>query len=211
MPTFDIYYQVHAQNMGWMDWAKNGECAGTSAYGYRLEGIKIVILPVGSDPPGDTAMPYERKEFANKDEALEYFIQYCKANGITVKPDYKYMKFTQKGYMFIGVDPQVSSWPYSISPKGSIFDEARQKYLLTIQGDETFLLLETDEDFIQYLTDYLYDNNLYVPEYIEYDASINVPFHGRVYVGYDMFGTEKNRFFRYEIYPAGDLYEINMY
>lgn len=51
---FDIYYQVHAQNIGWMGWAKNGESAGTAGFGYRLEGIRIVIVPAGSASPGST-------------------------------------------------------------------------------------------------------------------------------------------------------------
>lgn len=38
---FDIYYRVHAQNFGWMGWAKNGESAGTAGFGYRLEAIQI--------------------------------------------------------------------------------------------------------------------------------------------------------------------------
>lgn len=49
---FDVYYQVHAQNMGWLGWAKNGGSAGTAGYGYRLEGIKIVVVPTGSGMPG---------------------------------------------------------------------------------------------------------------------------------------------------------------
>ncbi|MEA4806288.1 C39 family peptidase [Acetobacterium wieringae] len=52
--TFDVYYQVHAQNFGWLGWAKNGESAGTAGYSYRLEGIHIVILPKGSSPPTGT-------------------------------------------------------------------------------------------------------------------------------------------------------------
>ncbi|KAF5072553.1 Clostridial hydrophobic W [anaerobic digester metagenome] len=52
---FDLYYQVHAQNIGWMGWAKNGESAGTAGYGYRLEGIRIKIVPKDSAAPGSTA------------------------------------------------------------------------------------------------------------------------------------------------------------
>lgn len=52
---FDLYYQVHAQNIGWMGWAKNGESAGTAGYGYRLEGIRIKIVPKGSASPGSTS------------------------------------------------------------------------------------------------------------------------------------------------------------
>ena len=51
---FDVYYQVHAQNIGWMGWAKNGESAGTAGFGYRLEGIRIQVVPAGSAAPGTT-------------------------------------------------------------------------------------------------------------------------------------------------------------
>ncbi|MGV8906173.1 MAG: C39 family peptidase [Acetobacterium sp.] len=62
---FDIYYQVHAQNMGWLNWAKNGESAGTAGYAYRLEGIHIAIVKKGENPPtgavGQDKPFYERK------------------------------------------------------------------------------------------------------------------------------------------------------
>lgn len=48
---FDIYYQVHAQNVGWMGYAKNGENAGTAGFGYRLEGIRIQVVPHGATAP----------------------------------------------------------------------------------------------------------------------------------------------------------------
>lgn len=48
---FDVYYRVHAQNFGWLNWAKNGASAGTAGFGYRLEGIKIVVVPKGTEPP----------------------------------------------------------------------------------------------------------------------------------------------------------------
>ena len=48
---YDVYYRVHAQNFGWMGWAKNGEMAGTAHYAYRLEGIEIVVVPKGENPP----------------------------------------------------------------------------------------------------------------------------------------------------------------
>ncbi len=52
--AFDVYYQVHAQNIGWLGWAKNGESSGTAGYAYRLEGIHIVIQPKGDNPPPGT-------------------------------------------------------------------------------------------------------------------------------------------------------------
>jgi hypothetical protein len=51
---YDVYYQVHAQNIGWMTWAKNGENAGTAGFSYRLEGIKIVVVPKGEAAPATT-------------------------------------------------------------------------------------------------------------------------------------------------------------
>lgn len=48
---YDIYYRVHAENFGWLNWAKNDEKAGTEGYSYRLEGIEIVIVKKGQKPP----------------------------------------------------------------------------------------------------------------------------------------------------------------
>ena len=55
---YDVYYRVHAQTYGWLDWAKNGVMAGTSGLAKRLEGIKIVLVPKGGKAPGSTKRPY---------------------------------------------------------------------------------------------------------------------------------------------------------
>ena len=52
---YDVYYRVHAQNIGWMGWAKNGEQAGTAGYSYRLEAVQVKLVPKGSAAPGSTA------------------------------------------------------------------------------------------------------------------------------------------------------------
>lgn len=44
-----------------MDWAKNGEPAGTAGYGKRLEGIKILLVPKGELAPGATQNAYVEK------------------------------------------------------------------------------------------------------------------------------------------------------
>jgi uncharacterized protein YjdB len=49
---------VHAQNYGWLGWAKNGQISGTSGQGLRLEGIEIVVLPVGELPDGLNGYTY---------------------------------------------------------------------------------------------------------------------------------------------------------
>ena len=48
---YDIYYRVHAQTFGWLAWAKNGEKAGTAGYAKRLEGIEIILVNKGENPP----------------------------------------------------------------------------------------------------------------------------------------------------------------
>ncbi len=59
--NYDVWYQVHAQNIGWMGWAQNGQSSGTAGFGYRLEGIRIVILPKGSAAPGSTDRAFNEK------------------------------------------------------------------------------------------------------------------------------------------------------
>ena len=58
---YDIYYQVHVQHLGWLDWAKNGEEAGSAGFGYRLEGIRIMLVEKGQEAPGATEHPFEEK------------------------------------------------------------------------------------------------------------------------------------------------------
>ena len=48
---YDVYYRVHAQHFGWLDWAKNGEESGTAGFGYRLEGMQIVLVKKGESLP----------------------------------------------------------------------------------------------------------------------------------------------------------------
>lgn len=58
---YDVYYRVHAQSFGWLDWAKNGQSAGTAGYAKRLESIQIVLVPKNGPAPGATARPFEKK------------------------------------------------------------------------------------------------------------------------------------------------------
>ena len=51
---YDVYYRVHAQTYGWLGWAKNGQSSGTARLAKRLEGIQIVIVPKGENPPENT-------------------------------------------------------------------------------------------------------------------------------------------------------------
>lgn len=49
---FDVYYRVHAQRIGWMGWAKNGEKSGTSAMSLRLEALEVRVVPKWQAGPG---------------------------------------------------------------------------------------------------------------------------------------------------------------
>ena len=64
--NYDIYYRAHCQSYGWLDWAKNGEPAGTQGYAKRMEALQIVVLPKGSEAPGSTDTPFEKKTMAVK-------------------------------------------------------------------------------------------------------------------------------------------------
>lgn len=41
---YDVYYRVHTETYGWLDWAKNGEIAGTTGCAKRLECIQVVLV-----------------------------------------------------------------------------------------------------------------------------------------------------------------------
>jgi len=51
---YDVYYRVHAQDIGWLSWACNGDYAGTAGRSARLEGIQIVLVPKGEPVPSET-------------------------------------------------------------------------------------------------------------------------------------------------------------
>ena len=49
---YDVYYKVHAEEFGWLGWARNGEQSGTANYGYRLEAIEIILVAKGTSFSG---------------------------------------------------------------------------------------------------------------------------------------------------------------
>ena len=40
---YSILYRVHVQDIGWQDWKKDGEVAGTTGQAKRIEAIQIKI------------------------------------------------------------------------------------------------------------------------------------------------------------------------
>ncbi|MEG3613952.1 hypothetical protein [Isoptericola haloaureus] len=48
---YDVYYKAFVPQLGgWLGWAKNGERAGARGHGYRVEAVKIKVLPRGQEP-----------------------------------------------------------------------------------------------------------------------------------------------------------------
>ena len=50
--NYDIYYRVHAQNYGWLGWARDGQAAGTTGLAKRAEAVEVQVLPQGQVPRG---------------------------------------------------------------------------------------------------------------------------------------------------------------
>jgi len=48
---YDVYYRVHASNIGWMAWAKDGEEAGTTGFGRSLEAVQVRLVKKGAAAP----------------------------------------------------------------------------------------------------------------------------------------------------------------
>ena len=51
---YDVYYRVHASNIGWMAWAKDGEEAGTTGMSCSLEAVQIKLIKKGASHPDTT-------------------------------------------------------------------------------------------------------------------------------------------------------------
>ena len=51
---YDVYYRVHASNIGWMAWAKDGEEAGTTGMACSLEAVQIKLIKKGVSHPDTT-------------------------------------------------------------------------------------------------------------------------------------------------------------
>jgi len=45
---YSVYYRVHAQSYGWLNWAKDGEYVGTAGLAKRLEAIQIIVVEKGA-------------------------------------------------------------------------------------------------------------------------------------------------------------------
>jgi hypothetical protein len=205
---FDIWYQVHAQNMGWLAWTKNGESAGTEGFGYRLEGIKIQILSAGSSAPSGTVdqdEPFYKKLIQSPHEAITYLKQLLAQLGMRVDEEYKYTGYCNKGFKLTAVNSPIQEQPYIVSPKGSLFNDFKQFYLYQAEGDETICYLATEDEARQYLDDYLIASEADVPEIIEFQGKFEQSCYR--YYGYDEIDGQKTTIFMYDVFPGGNIYD----
>lgn len=76
---YDVYYRVHSSEIGWLDWAKNGERAGTQGFGYGIEAIQIKLVKKGSEVPGSTDVAFRTpsdimgRSIASAGQMVAYF------------------------------------------------------------------------------------------------------------------------------------------
>ena len=69
---YDIYYRVHTQTFGWLDWAKNGEPSGTKDYAKRIEAVQVKVVPKGNPAPGATSIAFKEAKIAYKTHVQTY-------------------------------------------------------------------------------------------------------------------------------------------
>jgi uncharacterized protein YjdB len=81
-PGYEIEYRVHVQNIGWTKWVSQGEIAGTSGLGYRLEALELRII---STEEKETSVPYVTYQAHVQDKGwLDWVSEYslCGTSGL---------------------------------------------------------------------------------------------------------------------------------
>lgn len=59
---YDVYYRVHSAYLDWLDWAKNGENAGSIGFNRNIEAFEIKLVKKGKPAPGNTTNKFVRNE-----------------------------------------------------------------------------------------------------------------------------------------------------
>ncbi|MCP2265152.1 hydrophobic W protein [Promicromonospora thailandica] len=75
--SYDVWYRAYVPRFGWLGWAKNGESAGATRFGYRIEAVQIRVLPRGTrvTASGSGNAPYYDKGTQNQVSVRPYFRQ----------------------------------------------------------------------------------------------------------------------------------------
>ena len=63
---YNVYYRVYLKGYGWLDWAKNGEKAGSHSTSLCICAIQIKIVPKGQSAPGRVTTHYVSKSSSSK-------------------------------------------------------------------------------------------------------------------------------------------------
>mgnify|MGYP000509046674 FL=1 len=86
---YDVYYRVHASNIGWMAWAKDGEEAGTTGFGRSVEAVQIRLVKKGDAAPSSDGANVDYA-FKKKPMSLTYRAHVsnvgCRAPSRTARP-----------------------------------------------------------------------------------------------------------------------------
>ena len=70
--AYDVYYRVKIAHFGWLDWAKNGQSAGSTGMSFQIEAMQAVLVPKGSEAPGETARPFVTTDYVRTLCDIEY-------------------------------------------------------------------------------------------------------------------------------------------
>lgn len=103
---YDIWYQVHVENIGWMGWTENGSSAGTTGYGYRIEGIHILLKNKNQSAPGSTDNSYLQTDSQGIDISEHN-------QNIDLSPYQKEFVIIRAGYGWAGDPSKVTADSYS--------------------------------------------------------------------------------------------------
>ena len=70
---YDIYYRAHVQNYGWLGWARNGQAAGTTKCGYRMEALQIRLVSKDANAPGANRNYYTELKYRRYQNPSQYY------------------------------------------------------------------------------------------------------------------------------------------
>ena len=70
---YDVYYRTHVAKYGWLGWAKNGQDAGTTKNGYRMEAIQIKLVSKDAAAPGSNSNYYTEKKYRRYQNPGQYY------------------------------------------------------------------------------------------------------------------------------------------
>lgn len=70
---YDIYYRAHVEKYGWLGWAKNGQTAGTTGIGYRLEALQIKLVSKDASAPGANSNYFTDLKYRRYQNPSQYY------------------------------------------------------------------------------------------------------------------------------------------